>query len=183
MIIIDLLINRMIKKTNKKYNNFEIENIHYGFNIIWLTITKLIPLTLIAIKFKFFTQFSLMLLIYGTIKLFSFGAHAKNSLQCFILSTLFLLLPSLILKYFVFSYEVAIIINLLCIPSFWLWAPRGTNKRPIINKFYFFKIMSVLIAFLFLILTVIKVNYYSFLTYACILQSIIISPILNKNNH
>lgn len=173
-------MNKLLILANKNYNVDEIKNINYGFSILWLSITKLFPLTLIAILCDFLGHFYLMLACYGLIKLFSFGAHASNSWKCLILSTIFLLIPSMILKHFIIPFPLALFINFLCLPAFFLWAPAATIKRPIIKKRKLFKILSMIIALIYLLIVFLELKYYSFFTFSCLIQIAVVSPILNK---
>ena len=110
--------------------------------------------------------------------------HASSTLVCLISSIGFFLLPAYILNNFEISFYLRIIISLLTLGCFILWAPADTEKRPILQKK---KRLRLKIVSIILCLTFIIASFYSFnnfisnsLLYILIIQSVVISPLLYK---
>lgn len=124
----------MIKKNNPTFSKDELDKIKYGIEGIYLTITKLFVILLLGFIFNILYEILLLLLFYNFLRFFGFGYHARNSLECLIISiTLFFIFPFLIYKHLLIFNCKWLIIS-LCLINFFLFAPSDTKKRPMINK-------------------------------------------------
>lgn len=181
--IIDYCLN-IIKKNYPQYNDEKISIIKYGLESIYLLITKLIIIILLAYLLRLVKELLIFLLIYNIIRTFSFGLHATKSWICLLSSTLIFILIPLMCKYIYLNIYIKLIIGIILIILFYKNAPADTKKRPIINKKrrYFFKITSTLICIIFIILSI--TTKYIFISncfiFSLIVQSFIISPTVYK---
>lgn len=180
--ILDKCMN--IIKNNKDYDNTKLAEIKYGLEGLYLMITKLIVITIIAILLNITKEYIIFMLIYTIMRAPSFGIHAKKSWICLISSTLSFIGIPLIAINVKLNITIKLIIGLISIIGILLFSPADTHKRPIINKKrrMIYKTLSTIIATTYIILSIItKDNFISnAFFYATILQNILISPITYK---
>jgi len=176
-----LIINKTISfiKNHSDYSNTELNKIRYGIEGVYLTITKIIVVLLIGILFRYTDVIILMLLFFNILRFFAFGLHAKKSWQCLILSILgFNILPLIFMKTGT-SSSFLIIIGIISIVSFLLFAPSDTEKRPLTNarKRFIRKVLSIIVGTIYIILAF-KIKYLMIpIVCSLIIESIMINPI------
>ena len=180
--ILDNCMNIIIK--NKNYDEIKLAEIKYGLETLYLTFSKLIIISIIAIILGIFKELIIFLLIYNIMRAPSFGIHASKSWICLLSSTLVFIGLPLLIKRIMIKPIIKIIIGIISIIGIMLFSPADTHKKPIINKKRrkIYKILSTIIAITYVILSIlIKENYIanSFL-FATLLQNILISPITYK---
>ena len=173
----------IISGTNK-YNKEKLEEIKYGLESIYLTLSKVVVILFISFLLGLFKEAILFLLIFNILRAFAFGLHASKSIYCWISSSIsFLLIPYLSSK-FEFPIIFYIITCIICFVSFILFAPADTIKRPLINKKkrIVYKVLSILISIIYITLIFITSNMLlkNLLTFAFILETILILPITYK---
>ncbi len=173
-----------IRQYYPQYDKVKIEQLKYGIEGIYLTISKLFIIFLIAIYLGIFKEVLILTFLFNIIRLPAFGAHASKSWICLIISSAFLLGIPLYLKYFALSIIYKLLICIACIICFILYAPADTKKRPIINKQLRrrLKTIAVITAILFTIGTLLINNYLiaTSLIAALIVETIMILPITYK---
>ena len=132
----DKIINKSIKivKTYTCFNNDKIDNIRYGLEVLYLTISKIVVISFCSLFLHTLKELFLLFLFYGILRVFSFGLHAKKSIDCWISSLFFFLtFPHLItkvvipIKFFKFSLSFFLIL-------IFKYAPADTPKRPLLNQ-------------------------------------------------
>ena len=135
-----------IKNKKKDLNSEQLEIIEYGLESIYLTITKIIIILLLAKILNIFKETILMIVFYNIIRLFSFGLHAKNSTACLITSLMLFIGGTYLSIYLNISLIIKEILSILCLILIIIYAPADTEKRPLINKKKRkrFKILSIL---------------------------------------
>ena len=169
----------------EKYNNYSIEEkekLAYGLEGIYLTLTKLIIIFITAIALGVVTEFITLVIIFNVIRYTGFGFHAEKSYQCLIISsTCFLLIPIFFLNV-TLSKNVYIIIEFICIISYFLFAPADTVKRPLPNKKkrIIRKIITIIVGLVYSVLSIIFFNHWisPILLSALVIQAIIINPLI-----
>lgn len=139
-----------IKQNKKDLNEEKLEIIEYGLEGLYLTLTKITILFIIAIILGIFKEMILILVFYNVIRFFAFGLHAKNSFECFITSLLLLIGGAYIAKYIHIILSVKINLAIICLVLIIIYAPADTIKHPLINskKRKRFKILSIIISFI-----------------------------------
>lgn len=163
---------------DKDYNEEKIEKIRYVVTSIIISLEKFILIFIMSILLGITTEFILLIIFAKPLRFFSFGFHARGSIECLILSTfLFIFLPYILLHSNVLI-EYKYIIFIFSIINFSLFSPSDTKKRPLNNKKKRIKrkIYTILLACIYFLLTFIVDNY---LTNTLIL-SIIITVILTN---
>lgn len=169
-----------IKDTNH-CNPVKLEKIKYGLESLYLTITKLFIIILIAYFLNILYELIMFLIFYNTIRSVSFGLHAKESWICLLSSIIIFIGSSLVCKYIVFSLPLKYIIITLSFYLFWKYAPADTKKRPIVHKRRraFLKFSSLLIVVSYAILSMILKDSFicSCLLVSLLTQGFLISPL------
>ncbi len=159
------------------------EKLLYGLEGIYLTITKLFIIFLLSIIFGILKEVLIVLAFYNFLRFFGFGFHASTSTECLVISTtLFLLLPYLVVNHYIVLNN-SLAIGVLCFINFLLFAPADTVKRPMINKKkkLYRKIALLCTTIIFITISLLS-NYYicSLILLALIFQMLMVSPITYK---
>lgn len=173
----------IITKYYKKCNSEEIEKLKYGLEGLYLTITKLVIITILAIILNVLIETIIVLLFFNIIRYFAFGFHAKKSSECLITSIILFIALPLIISYIHPNLIIKIFISMLCIISMILFAPADTIKRPLINikKRRYRKISSTILAIIYTMLIVfVPINISEIILCSLIIQSVMINPITYK---
>ena len=169
-------IRNSIKKQYPNYSNDKIDEIMYGVEGIYLTITKTIIIFAIALLF--------LLIAFNFIRLFAFGMHANNSITCLIFSSLMFIGGAFICKYVTISKPVLYALYLFSLIIISIYSPADTVKRPLIKKKkrIRFKILSILTVIIYAIISLfIKDNLIiNYLIIGLLIECILISPITYK---
>ncbi len=180
--IINSSIN-LIKK-NGNYSEEKLAEIKYGLEGVYLTISKLIIIGLIAYILGIFKEVIIFLALYNVIRTTSFGLHATKSWICLLSSSIIFIIFPLICKYLFITDYLKMIVGLILILLIYKNAPADTHKRPIINpkRRLFFKYTSTFIAIIFVYCALLINN--NFLSNCFILsllvQSFMTSPTIYK---
>lgn len=178
--IISVTINYL-----KKYQSFsedELEKISYGLEGLYLTLTKLVIIIVLAYIFGILKEVIAILLFFNIIRYTGFGFHAKTSLECLILSTInFILLPIIFLNIELSNIGI-ICICCVCIVSYILYAPADTVKRPLPNKRKrkIRKVSTVIIGLIYSGLIFLIPSWGSIFLSALVMQAVVINPLLYK---
>ena len=180
--IINYAMNLIEKNGN--YNEEKLSIIKYGLEGLYLTITKLIIIFLLAYLLNIFKEMIIFLLIYNIIRATSFGLHATKSWICLITSTLIFIGFPIICKYVYLTKYFRVALGLILILFIYKNSPADTHKRPIINKNrrLFFKYISTFIGIIFIYISIlINDNFISnCLIFSLFVQSFMIAPSVYK---
>lgn len=177
-------IRKDIKKQYPNYKEDKIDEIMYGIEGIYLTITKTIIIFSIALILGIFKELLILLIAFNFIRLFAFGMHASNSIVCLIFSSLTFLIGAYLCKYANIPNNMLYLIYLILLIIIAIYSPADTVKRPLIKrkKRIKFKILSILITIIYFIITMfIKNNLIiNSLVFGLIIECILILPITYK---
>ncbi|MCI8346903.1 MAG: hypothetical protein HFJ12_03020 [Bacilli bacterium] len=168
----------------KDYSKEDIEKLKYGLEGIYLTITKLVIITLLSIIFGIFKEVIILLLLFNIIRYFGFGVHARKSGECLIFSILcFIGMPIIFLNIKI-NNNFILITGIICTVLLLRYAPADTEKRPLINqkKRLIRKIITILIGVIYTYIALNIHNYtYSILfILSIIIETVIVNPITYK---
>lgn len=182
----NIIINKCMNyiKNNTKYDEIKLKEIKYGLESIYLAISKLIIISLIAIILDIFVEMIIYILIYNLLRLPSFGLHATKSWICLVSSTiLFIGIPILCIYIYIPIY-IKSSIGIIGICLMFKNAPADTKKRPIVNKKRreIYKFISTILSIIFSILSIFLTNNFisNCLIFSIILQNCMISPTIYK---
>lgn len=178
-LFLDKSINYICKY--QAYSDFDKKKLRYGLEGIYLTLTKMIVLIILATILNMLKEFILIMIFFNIIRYSGFGFHAEKSWQCLIFSTFnFIIIPYVLLHIELPSFIVFTICAIAML-HFILFAPADTKKRPLPNKKkrVIRKIITVLIGFIYIIAIIYLKNkmWTDILLTVLIVQSIIVSPI------
>ena len=138
----------------------------------------------IAGGYGLFKEAIIFLLIFNILRIFAFGLHASKSIWCWISSSISFIGIPYICKTFIFPNLIYIILPIICLVCFILYAPADTVKRPLINsrKRKLYKLLSIISCVIYFGLIIITTNFLikNLLLFALILESILILPLTYK---
>lgn len=167
-----------------KYDKTQLEEIKYGIESLYLTLSKVIVILILSVVLNIFKQTIIFLGLFNILRAFAFGLHASKSIWCWISSTISFIVIPYICKTFIFPDLIYYIFSIISIICFILYSPADTIKRPLINKNkrMLFKILSIITAIIYIILILIIDNSLikNLLLFSLILESILILPITYK---
>ena len=182
----DYLINNSMNLINGlgKYDEEKQEEIKYGLEGIYIAVSKVVVILIISAIIGLFKEAIMFLLLFNVLRAFAFGLHASKSLYCWISSSISFLLIPYLSKNFEFPLFFYIVASGFALISFILFAPADTVKRPLINKKKrnIYKVFSIVFACLFIVLifTINNLLIKNLLTFALILETVLILPITYK---
>ena len=177
-----LVINKAINFITKyhEYDNTTLEEIKYGLASIYLTFSKLIIISIIAIILGIFKEMIILMVIYNILRSVSFGLHASKSWICLLSSTIIFIGGTLLCMNFINNKYIVYVISIITIPTIYLYSPADTKKKPIVNpkRRKVYKHLSTSIAIIYYLIALICNNNFiiNFLTISLIIQSFVIHP-------
>lgn len=153
-------IRKEIVKQYPKYSKDKVDEIMYGVEGIYLTITKTIIISLIALILGVFKELIFLLISFNFIRLFAFGMHANKSWICLLFSSTLFLGGAYLCKILIIPKNILITLFLIVLLIISIYAPSDTVKRPLIKKKrrIIFKILSIIVVIIYFILTLIIKN-------------------------
>ena len=158
------------------------EKLAYGLEGIYLTITKMVIILLIALLLGFLKEFIIALILFNIIRFPGFGFHASKSIVCLISSTILILGLPYLFSNMVIPLNIKIILCIVSIITFIIFAPADTHKRPLTNKKKrtIRKICTCLLALIYSAMVIIFNNYEisNLFLAALMIETIFVSPIL-----
>ncbi|MEG1900489.1 MAG: accessory gene regulator B family protein [Bacilli bacterium] len=168
----------------KDYSEKDIARLKYGLEGLYLTITKMIIILMVALLLGIFKELIILLILFNIIRFPAFGFHANKSITCLIFSIILVIgLPVLFMNINI-HIIAKIIICIISLISFILYAPADTVKRPLTNKKkrIIRKTASIIVAIIYIILVfTIKSKYITDLILsALIIETILINPLTYK---
>lgn len=177
-------IRSKIKQQYPKYTNEKLDEIMYGIEGIYLTVTKTIIIFISAALLGIFKELFFLLIAFNLIRLFAFGMHANKSWVCLIFSSVIFLGGAFLCKCIVIPENILYILYLIVFIIILLFSPADTVKRPLLKrkKRIKFKILSLLTVIIYFIISLL-INNNSIINYliiSLIIECILISPITYK---
>lgn len=181
-LVVDKSMN-LIKELDK-YDDTQLEEIKYGIEASYIGITKVITILLLSACLGIFKQTFTFFLFFNLLRFTGFGLHASKSIWCWISSIISFIGLPFISMHIEMPNICYIILPIICIICFILYAPADTIKRPLINKKKrkIYKIITTILGIIYLIAINLINNILlkNTLTFALILQTILILPITYK---
>lgn len=183
----DVIINNslsFIKKNNPDFSNEKLAEIEYGLVSIYLLISKLIIIIILAYILGIVKEMLIFSCLYNVIRIPSFGLHATKSWICLLVSSIMFLGLPILCKYIVIIPIIKFILGMIVTLFIFKNSPADTHKRPIVNpkRRRFFKICSTIISVIFVGLSIyVSDNFLSNCLIAVIgCQTLFISPTVYK---
>jgi len=182
----NFVINTSLSLINNMhiYGDEKLEEIKYGLEGLYLTLSKIIVILIISAILGLLKEDILFLLFFNFLRFTAFGIHATKSLYCWISSGITFILIPYLCKNLVYSNWFYIIISIITLIIFILYAPADTINRPLINtkKRQIYKFISIVLSAIYITLIFVINNLLikNILTFSLILESILILPITYK---
>lgn len=177
-------IKKDIEKQYPNYSREKIEEIMYGIEGIYLTITKTIIISLLALILGILKELIVLLIAFNFIRLFAFGMHANKSTICLIFSSFLFLTGAYLCKIVIIPNIVCYILYTIVLIIISIYSPADTIKRPLIKKKkrIKFKILSIITVLIYFIITMLIKNnlIINSLIIGLIIECILILPITYK---
>ena len=173
-------------KTNNpgKYNSDQLAEIRYGLEGIYLTITKMIVIFIVALLLEIVKEMIAVMLCYNMLRITGGGIHASKSWICLCISLVILIGGPLLVIYLQIPIFLKPFICGFCVISFYLYAPADTKKHPLIKKKrrILYKYLTVIISLIYTFLCLyFKDNFLSNLfLISMIIETILILPLTYK---
>lgn len=181
--IINKCIN-LVRSIYPEYNESKLDEIRYGLESIYLSLTKVIVILTVCFLLGIFKEAILLLLFFNGIRLFAFGIHAQKSWMCWISSSiLFIGFPYLCiyLKLPIIFYLISLALSFITII---IYAPADTVKRPLVrkNRRIKFKILSILVCIIYFIIFYFNNDFFirNIITSSLLIESVLIHPLTYK---
>ena len=177
-------IRNSIKKQYPKYSDDKLDEIMYGVEGIYLTITKTIIIFLLAFLLGIAKELFFLLLSFNFIRLFAFGMHADKSWICLVFSSTIFIGGAFICKYIHINELMLYLLYFIALIIIVLYSPADTVKRPLVrkNKRLRFKLLSIFITIIYFIITMLTTNnlIINYLIIGLLIECILILPITYK---
>ena len=138
----------LIRRHYPDYSEEKIEEIEYGLLSIYITITKLAVIAVVAIILGAVKECFLFILFYNFIRTTSFGLHATKSWACMISSIIIFIGGPIICMNIELSMNLILILGVINVLLIYKNSPADTYNRPIISskRRSTFKLLSTIIA-------------------------------------
>ncbi|MCL1845358.1 MAG: accessory gene regulator B family protein [Defluviitaleaceae bacterium] len=124
-------INRYARK-----DDLGLKKMAYSLEIIFLTVSKLVVIYLLAAIFGVVVQTMIIHFAFGLLKHFSFGLHARKSTVCTLVSCVMLVLVPWGLSGVGLGNDIVAVIFFAVIFVLYMYAPADTESRPLIGRNY-----------------------------------------------
>lgn len=179
-------INSSLKyiESQKNLTDLDRKKLKYGLEGFYNLMTKFIVLIILATIFNLIPELILLTIIYGFLRLYGFGLHAKKTWQCWVSTLPIYIGGCFLIKYVTIPPLICNIIWIFGFISFILFAPSDTKARPLIHKEKRIraKIFSIIIVIVLYIINL-YLNNSIFLNtslYALFIQSLVMNPLVYK---
>lgn len=185
-VIISKSLN-MISDIYPDYSETKINEIKYGLESIYLSLTKVIVILFISLLLGIFKESVIVLLFFNIVRTTAFGIHATKSWICWVSSSiLFIGIPYLCIYCNIPGFVDYIMIGFSII-CYLLYAPADTKKRPLVkkNRRLKFKILTLIIAVIYLLIFLNTNNIFIKNVIACtmMLEAVLIHPLTYRMFH
>lgn len=181
-IIMNFIMNYI--KKNSNYSKNELLEIEYGLVGIYLTLSKMIIIFILAYILGILKETVIFMFLFNIIRTTAYGLHATKSWICLVSSTIIFIIVPLLCKYLIININIKFFIGVISIILIYKNAPADTKKRPIVNKKRrkILKYISTFIAISFFISSLIINNNFisNCLIFAIIVENCLISPFVYK---
>ncbi len=174
----------MVKEIYPNYDEDRLDEIRYGLEATYLSITKLVVILGISLLLGIFKESVILLVLFNFLRLTGFGLHATKSWMCWVSSSITFLLVPFFCKSLVLPNYLLVAISVVCMINFILYAPADTVKRPLIHKKrrLFYKICTILISSIYIALIFITKDTFlqNSLASAMLIEGALINPYIYK---
>lgn len=119
---------------NPSYTETKLSEIRYGLEGMYLSVTKLFVIFLLAMLLNILNEMIFMLVIFNILRSTGFGLHATKSSICLLSSSLIFLGGPLVAKIIIINNLLKMILSITSVILIYKYAPADTKKRPLIKE-------------------------------------------------
>ena len=182
----DVIVNKSLNILNNTYvyDNDTFDRVKYGLEILYISITKMIVILSLSLIVGLLKETIITIILFNGLRTFGYGMHAKKSWHCYISSSLiFIVLPYIFIN-INFTFIQKILISVLSLISFTLYAPADTHKRPLINKKHrtTLKIKTIVTCLIYILIMFMSKNTLlnNLILLSMVIESFVINPWIYK---
>ena len=123
-----------IHNYNPNYDDVRLAELRYGLEVIYLTITKTIVISIIAGILGLFKEMIIMVIIFNILRTTGFGLHATKSWICLVSTSLIFIGFPYISNILKIPTILKFILSMISTILIFIYSPADTEKRPLIKK-------------------------------------------------
>lgn len=172
-----------IKKYYPNYTETQLEEIRYGLEGVYLSITKLVVISLLSIILNLFKEMLIMLITFNILRTTGFGIHAKKSIDCWISSTIMFIGLPYISKLLIIPLPMHVVICFVLFVLILLYSPADTYKRPLIKrkKRIIYKIITSINTIILIIISFFTNNIITnLILFGILTEALLVNPLTYK---
>lgn len=132
-----IFLNECLSLVRNSYPNYDedkLDEIRYGLEALYLTITKLVVIISISIFLGILKETVLLCIFFNILRTSGFGLHASKSWMCWLSSIIIFLGLPYLCSIIAIPKFVLLVTSIICEVNLLLFAPADTEKRPLTNK-------------------------------------------------
>lgn len=165
-------------------NKSSLEKLSLGALVILINIFKIALVLIVSLPLGILKETIVLVLLFGILRFFSLGIHAKSSIGCTIMTLFIYIFSSYFSHNYPLSISIAILLSLISLIIIFIYSPADTYNRPLTDskKRKKLKIQSLILSILYLLLSIIvnNITFYNLIMYCLLFQSISVHPITYK---
>ncbi len=177
----------IVKDSYPDYNEDKLDEIRYGLEAFYLSITKLVAIFFLAYLLGILKETACLFLAFNVLRLSGFGLHAAKGWMCWVSSTIVFLVIPYFCRILALPSTLLMILTLFCEVNLLLFAPADTQKRPLIHrkKRVLWKIITGFTGIIFtcFILTTQSTFVQNILLSAMLIEGALVNPFVYKIFH
>lgn len=134
--ISERLADRIVIKFNKsaKKEGLELAKMKLGLEVLFINISKLFIVFLIASYFNLLKESLFITLVFASIRRTAFGLHAKSSMMCTIITSMMFVAGPYVSYYIKLDNYMVLVVFIIIIFCFYKYAPADTENHPILGE-------------------------------------------------
>lgn len=173
----------IIKKYNPTIDDIRLDELRYGLEGFYITITKLIVIIFLSLILRITKEMFIMLIAFNILRFTGFGLHATKSSICLMASSLIFIIFPLLSKLILFPYYFKIILIGLAVILIFIYSPADTKKRPLVNarRRKIYKLLTTINCIILSIISLLISDiYFNLIIFGIYSEVIMILPITYK---
>lgn len=123
-----------IRENRTDIDEIKLDEIRYGLEAIYITITKTVVIFSLALIFNIFREMLLLLIFFNILRTTGFGLHASKGWICLLSSSLIFIFLPFFSKLITIPIYIKSLLLIIAVVLIYFYTPADTVKRPIINK-------------------------------------------------
>lgn len=178
----ELFVNNSFNFINKhnSLNDYNQIKIKYGLEVMYYFLTKTTIIFLLAYLLGYLKEVIIFNIFYIPLRSTAHGFHAKNNLECWIITIFSYVMLILFIQNIFFEIISLLILISISFISFLLWSPADTENLPLIRSKNRMRLKIISTGILLIESTLSLFLYRNYITISIIMAMININPIIYK---